>query len=65
MANKTMESTSTHAVPTASLERPIDGLEKRVSDTSIAPSWTEDDEKELLDIKAKLHLAHKSWSAGT
>ena len=30
---------------------------------SITPAWTEEDEEELADIKAKLHRAHKSWSA--
>ena len=44
--------------------RPSVTLEQRgISDMSVVSAWTDEDEHELVDIKAKLHQAHKKWSA--
>ena len=44
--------------------RPSVSLEHHgISDMSLASVWTDEDEQELVDIKAKLHRAHKKWSA--
>ena len=58
-----MAPTSTPPIPGSPFKRPTEALEERASDMSITPAWTEEDEEELADIKAKLHRAHKSWSA--
>ena len=58
-----MTTITTPPIPGSPLKRPTETLEERVSDMSITPAWTEEDEQELADIKAKLHRAHKSWSA--
>ena len=54
---------ATPLVPDSLYSRPTEALQQRASESSIPPVWTEDDEEELADIKAKLHQAHKSWSA--
>ena len=57
-----MAPTSMAPIPASPPARPTEALEQRVSDTGLAPVWTDEDEEELADIKAKLHQAHKSWS---